>query len=148
MTRACNPTSSVVISDDLYDSANCSAILGRFLFRHSEGPTQPIQSDAVLRFCIGDGEWITSPGGVEAMQNLVRTQIAVMDMDGVRPSEYPEDWGVIADEEGVIVMRASSNESISFLTYLGVAGKPVASGPLTIDEAGLVRPHNRPRERA
>lgn len=123
-----------------YYSANaskCSALLGRYLFEESRLDEADFASKEVLHFCAGDRQWTAVEGGMEAMVREVRRQTEINHQAGLRSSELAEDWGVIANDAGQIIARASHNGGVCRLRYLGVSGGPLESVPITVQRVGI-----------
>ena len=49
----------------------------------------------------------------------------------------PEDWGVIANMQGVVTHRAYPGSGIRAIEYLGRDGGELATDLVTIDEIGI-----------
>lgn len=59
------------------------------------------------------------------------------DQAGLRGSDLAEDWGVIANDAGQILARASHTGGVSKLKYLGVEGGPLETTPITVQRVGI-----------
>lgn len=128
-------------AQDLYDSATCSAIMGVFLFR--TGPlAQAPAAGRPLQFCVGDNRWQQCPGGLNEAAALAAAQTAEFDNDGLRTSDIPEDWGVIANMAGEVTHRAHGAR-VRSLEYLGKYGEVQATAPANVSDI-FGAPHSGP----
>jgi hypothetical protein len=127
------------------NAEKCSAILGRFLFEEERLSESDFEGEAEVYFCAGDRVWISVTGGMESMIREVRRQVEINDQSGLRNSELAEDWGVIANDAGQIIARASYNGGVCKLRYLGESGGPIETAPITVQRIGIAW---EPRESA
>lgn len=139
---------AIAMADDRYKSAICSALKGVYLFEHgARVDSASAQEDAVPRqFCVGNRRWVQCPGGLVDALAVFREQQQEIDNSGMRNSDLPEDWGIIADESGDITHRAVT-AGIRQVTYLGRSGGPLEQAPLNIGDAGIAPAPVRPRQR-
>lgn len=121
---------------DSYKTVGCSALMGVFLFKHGARIEGPGESGEPLQFCAGDRKWIPCPRGMVDVVAVVRQQMREVDSMGMRHSDLPEDWGVVANEAGEITHRAYG-AGIWEIQYLGHSAGPLVDHPLTIEQAGI-----------
>jgi hypothetical protein len=148
------PSIKVVTSDDIddvlsrrwgtgasgYYGANvnkCSALMGRFLFEDVNLVEDDFKSKEALYLCTGNSQWTPVEGGMEAVIREVRREIELNDQAGILNRDLPEDWGVIANDAGQILARASCNGGVRKQRFLGVAGGPLESAPVTVQRVGI-----------
>jgi len=122
---------------DAYETASCSAILGVHLFKHGEScdrKNAPI--GPALFLSLGDCEWIKCETGLGDL--FSRLDVYLAEYGWMRSSEFPDDWGIIANEQGQVLYRALTNGHVRPVTYLGHFSGPVSStGLITVQEMGL-----------
>lgn len=126
-------------ASDYYNanSSRCSALLGRYLFEDLRLVEADFASKETLHFCSGDRQWTAVEGGMEAMIREVRREVELNDLAGLRGSDLPEDWGVIANDAGQVLARASHTGGVCKQRFLGVDGGPIESGPITVQRIGI-----------
>lgn len=131
------PITMPLKADDLYDTASCSAILGVFLFR-SGAPVDPATTQAgePLQFCIGAGLWLPCPSGMPDVLKVDAEQARAL--AGLRTSELPADWGIVANLRGEVTHRGfGPGRPVREVHYLGRSGGDAACEPATLVEMGL-----------
>ena len=144
----CQAKSSPQMANDLYRAAGGNALMGVFLF--SQGTritTAQADSQKPVQFCVGDRTWIQCPAGIADALDVLKAQVREIDNQGMRHSDLPEDWGVIANEAGEITHRVLGMSGINPVTYLGRDGGPAVQSNLTIEEAGISASRSRQRHR-
>lgn len=132
-------------ASDSYDTATCSALMGRFLFRDEKvNPEDPL-FNSPLQFCTGDREWVQVPAGRPQLEQMLAIQSDLVDQMGLRYADLPDDWGAIANQAGEILFRSYPNGQFWRVHYLGVKGGDLATGPATIEEVGIAPVPRLPR---
>ncbi len=133
------PSDNMTSASDYYyaNAGKCSALLGCYLFEEIRPTEAALANTEVFHLCVGDREWISVAGGLKAVIREVQREVELNDQSGIRNSELPEDWGVIANDAGQILARASTNGGVCCLRYLGVDGGPMESAPITVQRIGI-----------
>lgn len=115
-----------------YKTATCSALMGVYLFKDGArvGPTDA--PGPTLQLCVGDREWIQCLGGIPDLFRHLANESG-----GGRLSDLPEDWGVVANEAGEVLYRATTPSHVRSVQYLGHYDGELATGPVTIEMIGI-----------
>lgn len=122
---------------DHYETATCSALLGEYLFRDLGRATKEAPPGEPLQICAGDRVWIACPAGLpDVFKTLDRLW---SESEGMRSSDFPEDWGVVANAAGEVTHRAGTNGNggVWQVKYLGHQDGDLVDTPLNISEIGI-----------
>ena len=138
---------SVAMARDSYGGPRTCALMGVHLFKFGPLIEGDVDVGPALYFCTGNRKWTRCAHGVQSAVQVLREQVAEIDMSGMRYADLDEDWGVICNEAGEITHRAISARGIVPMQYLGHYQGPLVDRPLTTAEAGIdpVTPRARHR---
>jgi len=119
-------------ADQVYaQSAMNIAIGGKFLFKTVGEATN---DTTALKVNLGRGKWFACPQGVSDAQSFIKGKLS--NYKGLNRN-LPSDFGLICNEEGEVLYRASTNGRIWAVEYIGQSGGEVVNRRITTKEMGV-----------